>query len=526
MKKIVFVLMFAFALTGCTKTYDDGSVYDGSIDILLRPHKQGTLTMANGDVYTGEFEHGIISGQGQILFANGDSYEGEFLDDQINGEGVYRLENGDVHTGEFVDGSLDGTGRIDFKSGYVKEGTFKQGELIEGYATTIIDLEELTIDVSNGEYVTPDYFFILSSQQDLIEALATAMHTGERVYINTQDFGSVVDEMTHSDYGYAPMFDNATNTLINEYKSYNPTFQSPKVSTSENIPYLSAIDLRFELTEYELEQLDQEVERIVSTKINDSMSDFEIVKTLHDYVADKVVYYDDYENAVGNVHHTAYGALMEGSAVCDGYMDALHLLLDEAGIESYNISGDDLDSTDNYWHAWNLVKMGDDYYHIDLTWNDTSGNKIVYDYFGKTDAEISEDHIIFPFNDVPAANGETYDYYPLVARNGWKTYVYYSNATYYGQINASKVENGYGQIWFNDGSKYYGNFSNGEKTNGKYFYSNGDTFEGDFVNGSAVYGTYRFTNGDYFVGEMTQNGFGYGTYTWASGHSETRNFND
>jgi hypothetical protein len=257
------------------------------------------------------------------------------------------------------------------------------------------------------------------------------------------------------------------------------------------------------------------------------MSDYAKVKTLHDYVAEKVTYYDDYETATNDIHHTAYGALINGSAVCDGYMDAFHLLLNEAGIESYNITGDDLDNTDNYWHAWNLVKIEEDYYHIDVTWNDSDNNKTTYDYFGKTDKEISEDHVIFSFNKVPKANGEKYDYYPMVAKNRTSTYIYYSNATYYGQINTSKEEHGYGKLWWTDGSKYFGNFNNGEKTSGTQYYANGDRFEGDFNTSGPTQGTLYFTNGDRFTGDFTNDGqLGYGTYTWSDGYSETRNFND
>lgn len=75
--------------------------------------------------------------------------------------------------------------------------------------------------------------------------------------------------------------------------------------------------------------------------------------------------------------HTAYGALVSGSAVCDGYAGALQLLCNYAGIDAATIVGSaDWDSTslaqsnrpDN--HAWNLVRLESGSYYCDATWDD------------------------------------------------------------------------------------------------------------------------------------------------------------
>ena len=58
---------------------------------------------------------------------------------------------------------------------------------------------------------------------------------------------------------------------------------------------------------------------------------------------------------------------MEKKAVCAGYAKAFQLLLNALGIECTYVTSDT--------HAWNLVRLEGDYYHIDATWDDSSNTK-------------------------------------------------------------------------------------------------------------------------------------------------------
>ena len=60
----------------------------------------------------------------------------------------------------------------------------------------------------------------------------------------------------------------------------------------------------------------------------------------------------------------AYGCLVNGRAVCHGYAYAFHALMLDLGIQEKFIA------SANYNHIWNLVKVGDRWYHVDVTWND------------------------------------------------------------------------------------------------------------------------------------------------------------
>lgn len=123
--------------------------------------------------------------------------------------------------------------------------------------------------------------------------------------------------------------------------------------------------------------------------ITDAMTEYEKALYLHDALAGVVTYQS------GTYAHTAYGALVEGTAVCDGYSEALQYLLQQAGIQSFIAIGDSNvpSSGTLVGHAWNYVRIDGAYYHTDVTWDDQD-ETLYHAYFNQTDAVIQEDHLI------------------------------------------------------------------------------------------------------------------------------------
>lgn len=148
--------------------------------------------------------------------------------------------------------------------------------------------------------------------------------------------------------------------------------------------------------------------------IDDSMSEYEREKTLHDRLAAKVSYDPDADNA-----HNAYGAIVEGRAVCEGYAEAYQYLLQLAGLQSFIVTGTSANPSTGRpeGHAWNIVRVDGRYYHVDLTWDD-QGETIFYAYFNKTDDAIKADHVISDtVYELPVCRSEEADYFTV---NGGK----------------------------------------------------------------------------------------------------------
>ncbi len=105
---------------------------------------------------------------------------------------------------------------------------------------------------------------------------------------------------------------------------------------------------------------------------------YNFILSLHDYLADTVYYPDlnspDYVMSA----HDAYGALVEGRAVCQGYSDAVKLVCDYYNIPAVCIAG----TANGGGHMWNAIQLEDGkWYLMDLTWDDQGSYGTYYDFF-------------------------------------------------------------------------------------------------------------------------------------------------
>lgn len=157
------------------------------------------------------------------------------------------------------------------------------------------------------------------------------------------------------------------------------------------------------------QELDSAINEIISGMPDGS--DYDKIKYLHDALILKCDYS---ENAVSPF--TAYGALVEGRATCQGYADAMHLLLSRAGYETCFATG--IGESEAVTHKWNYVLVGDDWYIIDPTWNDPEGEEdksyINYDYLFISEEVLLTDHketFDSPYYDVPLADSMELNYH-------------------------------------------------------------------------------------------------------------------
>ncbi len=140
--------------------------------------------------------------------------------------------------------------------------------------------------------------------------------------------------------------------------------------------------------------------------------DFEKIKYVHDYLCETVTYTNaaylgsltgpDYQLA-----HCAYGALLNGKAVCDGYASAFECIMHELGYECGIVLG----KSRNQNHAWNVIKVKGEYYYVDVTWDDTDGDGTDYQYFCITRAETEQSHSFSSDYSYPNASATAMSYY-------------------------------------------------------------------------------------------------------------------
>lgn len=182
---------------------------------------------------------------------------------------------------------------------------------------------------------------------------------------------------------------------------------------------------------------------IKDSGVTSDMSEYEIAKILHDKVAKHVEYIETANS------HNAYGALIEGKAVCEGYAELYQYLLYKMGIQSHIVTGDAGGP-----HAWNLVRIDGQYYQTDVTWDD-QGDMTYYAYFNVTTAKMLESRVI-------DNNG-----YPIPTCTATEANYFAKNSDYAFTVNpsADSVANqlktrGYARVYYDgNGSYTLNNFS-------------------------------------------------------------------
>ena len=152
-------------------------------------------------------------------------------------------------------------------------------------------------------------------------------------------------------------------------------------------------------------QVDQKVSEIVDQLSLNDLGEYECIYAIYQYITSHVTY--DYANLNNNsktLKYTAYAALFNGTAVCQGYTALFYRIANECHISARIIGG----TTDKgEQHAWNIAQIWDVYYNLDCTW-DAGERPGRYSYFLKCDANFPNHH-----RDAEYSDEDFYEYYPM-----------------------------------------------------------------------------------------------------------------
>ena len=120
-------------------------------------------------------------------------------------------------------------------------------------------------------------------------------------------------------------------------------------------------------------------------------SEWEKEEYIHDFICRNV----RYDKLKKPYSHEILGPLGQGVGVCEGIAKSVKLLCDALGLWCIVvISENNPDKGIRYRHAWNVIRVGGKYYHLDATFdNSLGGDGVVrYDYFNLDDKKIFRDH--------------------------------------------------------------------------------------------------------------------------------------
>lgn len=168
--------------------------------------------------------------------------------------------------------------------------------------------------------------------------------------------------------------------------------------------YLVELSIDY-LTDAKKEQkVDQYVEAFADQYITTDMTDFERAKIINDTVV-QLATYTEQGSTEGQ---TVFELIDEETAVCQAYALLAYRLLLASEVEAKYVYG----YSEDQLHAWNLVSIDGNWYHLDTTWNDVDSAEpyaISYEYFLVSDEKLSQDHLWVNENYFTATNNN-YDF--------------------------------------------------------------------------------------------------------------------
>lgn len=166
-------------------------------------------------------------------------------------------------------------------------------------------------------------------------------------------------------------------------------------------------NILYAYTEEQADAMQKTLEAVadsVIAKLSPAQTDNQKLLMLHDALAQTCVYGKSTQS------DNAYGALVEGTAMCEGYAEAYLYLARRAGMNAMCVPG--TTGTDTK-HMWNIAEIGGRYYNIDVTWDDDEHyqGKYVHSCFAVPDDRFA-DHVRDTAQFIPpACTGMTETYY-------------------------------------------------------------------------------------------------------------------
>lgn len=183
-------------------------------------------------------------------------------------------------------------------------------------------------------------------------------------------------------------------THLNNYVHPYNGFSNVKTVISETGDI--TVSINYFYSEDQIKKINQQVDKIYNEIITNDMDTYTKILTIHDYIINNTKYDIERNNNGNSIYHSyiAYGPLLEGYATCNGYTDAMALFLEKMNIPNFKVAMTPEKNSDTEGHVWNAVYLNDQWFHLDLTWDDPVSNDgtdyLQHKYFLITTSQLEE----------------------------------------------------------------------------------------------------------------------------------------
>lgn len=166
-----------------------------------------------------------------------------------------------------------------------------------------------------------------------------------------------------------------------QYSGALPWYVSSYQYTYSDSTILTFSPIYYDEAQYDYARYEQAVAELLHEAVFDGMSQWQMALAVHDALIANSIYDESLEK------NTSYDILVNSTGVCAGYAMAYLDIMTRLGIQCRFVVSDEMN------HAWNLVKIDGNWYHVDLTWDDPAPDSygmVRHEYFLLTDAQMLE----------------------------------------------------------------------------------------------------------------------------------------
>lgn len=272
------------------------------------------------------------------------------------------------------------------------------------------EVEELRqMEVAQSEEGHQEYYFkqLTEEEQRVYRELLKGIRAREKEFYLTISDDDSIDRSYH-----AVLKDHPEIFWVhNREKIYKTTYSDSDYCVFT--PGYTYTDSEIDEIQTAMEQSFQEVRALIP----EDAGDYEKVRIVYTYVIDHTRY------QTGEDDQSIAGVFWKKSAVCAGYAGAVQYLLERLDIPCIYVDGSTKGSTEG--HAWDIVKIGQEYYYVDATNGDQpdflNGNAaqleehktIIYDYLCPFPEEYEKTYTPSEELTVPACTAKDLDFYVL-----------------------------------------------------------------------------------------------------------------
>lgn len=286
---------------------------------------------------------------------------------------------------------------------------------IQSIAKSIIsgepkEVEELRqMEVAQSEEGHQEYYFkqLTEEEQRVYRELLKGIRAREKEFYLTISDDDSIDRSYH-----AVLKDHPEIFWVhNREKIYKTTYSDSDYCVFT--PGYTYTDSEIDEIQTAMEQSFQEVRALIP----EDAGDYEKVRIVYTYVIDHTQY------QTGEDDQSIAGVFWKKSAVCAGYAGAVQYLLERLDIPCIYVDGSIKGSTEG--HAWDIVKIGQEYYYVDATNGDQPDflngdaaqleehKTIIYDYLCPFPEEYEKTYTPSEELTVPACTAKDLDFYVL-----------------------------------------------------------------------------------------------------------------